>query len=253
MKSTPRATTWRKSAMAALASGGSPHAPRPVMRIAPKPIRATVRSPPMVIVPASCRRLVAGVIANLLILCEPFGAGPHFCAGRGDLVAKFSAGLCGDDRSVDFRRQHRHMLGQRLDRFGNFGVLPHHLKQQRLLLGRLSHSLLTGTMEILAMLGVGDGVHLVPVGLSRLRQKNERCRIGSLQAESEIEQDEGIKVEVDKADDIEDDPDGNEDGLADQKDRGSEKAGKVLRLEGEPVVAENRAEMQMRLMKSVKM
>src|SRR5258708_12073787 len=68
MKSTPRATTWRSSAMAALRSGGSPHTPRPAMRIAPKPSRATVRSPPMEIVPASCRRLVAGVIANLLIL-----------------------------------------------------------------------------------------------------------------------------------------------------------------------------------------
>src|SRR5476649_1457959 len=68
MKSTPLATTWRSSAIAPLRSGGSPHIPRPVMRIAPKPIRATVRSPPIVIVPAWSRRVVAGVIARLLAL-----------------------------------------------------------------------------------------------------------------------------------------------------------------------------------------
>src|SRR5258708_15924130 len=108
-------------------------------------------------------------------------------------------------------------------------------------------------MKVFAMLGVGDGVRLIPVSLSRLREKNERRRISGLQDESQIEQDEGIKVEIDEADDVDDDPDGHEDGLAYQKDRRSKKAGKVFRLKGEPVVAKNRAKMQMRLMKSVKM
>src|SRR5260221_10337061 len=108
-------------------------------------------------------------------------------------------------------------------------------------------------MKVFAMLGVGDGVHLIPVSLSCLRKKNERRRIGGLQAESQIEQDEGIKVEVDEADDVDDDPDGHEDGLAYQKDRRSKKAGKVFRLKGEPVVAKNGAKIQMRLMNPGKM
>src|SRR5258705_6579416 len=65
MKLPPPPTTWRSSAMTALRSGGSPHTPRPVMRIAPKPRRATVRSPPIVIVPTSCRNFVDGVIVLL--------------------------------------------------------------------------------------------------------------------------------------------------------------------------------------------
>src|SRR5215469_7197035 len=53
MKLTPLATTWRRRAMAAAGSGGSPQTPAPVMRIAPKPRRLTVRSPPKVMVPAA--------------------------------------------------------------------------------------------------------------------------------------------------------------------------------------------------------
>src|SRR5258708_5780687 len=101
------------------------------------------------------------------------------------------------------------------------------------------------------MLGIGDGVHLIPVSLSRLRQENEWRRISGLQAECQIEQDEGIYVEIGEAEDVDGDPDGHEDALANQKDRRSKKAGKAFRLEGEPIVAKNSAEMQMRSMKSV--
>src|SRR5262245_61517094 len=53
MKLTPSSTARRRTALAASRSGGSPQMPRPVMRIAPKPRRLTVRSPPRVIVPAA--------------------------------------------------------------------------------------------------------------------------------------------------------------------------------------------------------
>src|SRR6266704_545332 len=106
-------------------------------------------------------------------------------------------------------------------------------------------------MEILAMLGVGDGMHFVAVGLSRLRQENERRGIGDLQAEGEVEQDEGIDVEVGQAGDVEGDPDADEDRLHDEKERRAEEAGEGLRLDREPIVAEDGAEMQMRPMKAI--
>ena len=46
---TPSSTTRRSNAFAASRSGGSPQMPGPVTRMAPKPMRLTVRSPiPMV-------------------------------------------------------------------------------------------------------------------------------------------------------------------------------------------------------------
>ena len=53
MKFTPRSTARRSTDFAASGSGGSPQMPFPVMRIAPKPSRLTVRSPPTSIVPAA--------------------------------------------------------------------------------------------------------------------------------------------------------------------------------------------------------
>src|ERR1700728_180004 len=52
MKLTSRATAWLSVALARSRSGGSPQMPWPVIRMAPKPSRLTVRSPPMPIVPA---------------------------------------------------------------------------------------------------------------------------------------------------------------------------------------------------------
>src|SRR5687767_12790390 len=59
MKLTPSSTARRNTVLAASRSGGSPQIPRPVTRIAPKPRRLTVRSPPIVIV-ADDAALTAG-------------------------------------------------------------------------------------------------------------------------------------------------------------------------------------------------
>src|SRR5579859_1556575 len=53
MKLTPSSTTRRSVAMACSRLGGSPQIPDPVIRIAPKPMRLTVRSPPTSMVPAA--------------------------------------------------------------------------------------------------------------------------------------------------------------------------------------------------------
>jgi hypothetical protein len=54
MKLMPSSTTRRSTALATSRSGGSPQIPLPVMRMAPKPMRLTVMSPPMPIVPDPC-------------------------------------------------------------------------------------------------------------------------------------------------------------------------------------------------------
>ncbi len=66
MKLIPSSTTRRSTALATSRSGGSPQIPLPVMRMAPNPMRLTVRSPPTSIVPDSCCRcrLAAHVITG---------------------------------------------------------------------------------------------------------------------------------------------------------------------------------------------
>ena len=69
-------------------SGGSPHIPEPVIRIAPKPSRLTVRSPPMPIVPGSAvdAASVMDALPSLWSLRLPSRADasslPHFIASR---------------------------------------------------------------------------------------------------------------------------------------------------------------------------
>ncbi len=52
MKLTPSSIARRNTAFASSRSAGGPQMPSPVIRMAPKPRRLTVRSPPTSIVPA---------------------------------------------------------------------------------------------------------------------------------------------------------------------------------------------------------
>ena len=94
------------------------------------------------------------------------------------------------------------------------------------------------------VLGIGIGLHLVPVRLSCLGKQDERRGIGGLKTEGEIEQDKRINIESGESCSIDPNPKGNHYRLGDKKNRGSEKSGKRLGLEGEPVISEHRAEMQ---------
>src|SRR6266487_6926576 len=66
MKLTPSSTARRSVALAWSASGGSPQMPSPVTRIAPNPIRATTRSPPISMVPAAAA--LTGIVINCLLI-----------------------------------------------------------------------------------------------------------------------------------------------------------------------------------------
>src|SRR5882724_3806990 len=100
------------------------------------------------------------------------------------------------------------------------------------------------------MLRVGLRKRLVAIRLPRLREQDQRRRIGRLQAERQIEQDEWIEIELHDAGQVQPDPEQHDDRLRDQKDRRPEEARKGLRLRGEPIVTEGRLQVRVRQMKS---
>lgn len=99
--------------------------------------------------------------------------------------------------------------------------------------------------EGFAMAGVGFGAGFITVRLAGLGEEDERSGVGGLKTEGEVEEDEGVDVEVAIACRIHANPDGDDDGLADEKDGGAEEAGEGFGLEGEPIVAEGGAEVKM--------
>src|SRR6266568_5391348 len=89
MKFTPSSTTRRSVAMAWSRLGGSPQMPGPVTRMAPNPMRLTVRSPPTSMVPAAAAVGCALTRYLLLVLpaslsCPPPGAGGGPDTGAGE-------------------------------------------------------------------------------------------------------------------------------------------------------------------------
>jgi len=80
------------------------------------------------------------------------------------------------------------------------------------------------------------GSHLVALGLTRLRQQDQRRGVCGLGGEREIEQDERIGVPVlDDRDRVEHDPEHDHDRLADDVLRRPEEARRVLRRPTERV------------------
>src|SRR6266851_2302363 len=82
MKLTPSSTTRRSVAMAWSRLGGSPQIPDPVIRMAPKPSRLTVRSPPTSMVPAAAAVGCAFTRYLLLVLIVSLSRPAPAC-GRG--------------------------------------------------------------------------------------------------------------------------------------------------------------------------
>ncbi len=147
-------------------------------------------------------------------------------------------------------RQFGVLLQKRPHAFRQRRVLAEHVDQQRGLPLRFALPLLVEKLQFLAVLRVGDRIHLVAVGLPRLREQDERGCVGRLCRKGEIEQDERINVEIRPADRVHEDPDRDEDGLRDEEGRRAEKAREGFRLESEPVVSEDRIQMGVRQMKS---
>src|SRR5207244_5205915 len=101
--------------------------------------------------------------------------------------------------------------------------------------------------ECLAVLRVRLGQHLVPVGLARLREQDQRRSVGGLRREREVEQDERVLVEVDEDRvPVEDDPENDEACLGGDVSRRPEDPGQTLRDLTEPVVPERGRETTVR-------
>src|ERR1017187_5086975 len=71
MRLTPSSTARRSVARAAGLSAGGPQMPAPVMRMAPKPRRLTVRPPPMAKVPAAAAVIAFVVVIESLLSIHP--------------------------------------------------------------------------------------------------------------------------------------------------------------------------------------
>src|SRR5262249_47723220 len=100
------------------------------------------------------------------------------------------------------------------------------------------------------MLSVGFGVRLVAVGLARLREQDERRGLGGLEAGGEVQQDEGIHIELHPPNDIHHHPDKDDDRLENQKYRRAKKPRESLGLQRKPIVAKGRRKMHVRQMKT---
>src|SRR5581483_5552267 len=104
---------------------------------------------------------------------------------------------------VDILGQRLHAFGKRRDLLGQLGIL---LEQHQRILSQL-----------LTVLGIRVGPHLVTLRLAGLGQQDERRRIRGLQAERQVEQDERIGIEADEEREaIANDPEDHQHSLTDQ-------------------------------------
>jgi hypothetical protein len=117
-------------------------------------------------------------------------------------------GHCVDpfDEGPDRFRKFGVLLEQGFHPLGKGRVLLQHFDHHAGLLAHLCLALLADLVEFFAMLGVGKARHLVAVGLTGLRQQNQRRGIGGLGREGEIEQNERIDVELGPAGGVDPDP-----------------------------------------------
>lgn len=85
---------------------------------------------------------------------------------------------------------------------------------------------------------------LVAFSLACLSQENQRGRVRSLSRKTQVQQDKRIRVPVmDYGNDVEDDPQDNEEGLADYELGSTEEPGKILSRLTELVPAERSGEV----------
>ena len=101
--------------------------------------------------------------------------------------------------------------------------------------------------QLLAVLSVRLGEHLVALGLPGLREQDQRRGVGGLGREREVEEDERVRVEVDEDRvGVERDPGDDDEGLGEDVLRRAEEARQPLGVLAEPVVAEGRAQARVR-------
>jgi len=152
--------------------------------------------------------------------------------------------------AVQFSGQGLDPLAQLLGELGQRRVLMHQLDQLGGLFRGRQFPFLAGEGDGFAMLRIGVSMRFVAVGLAGLREEDERRGIGRLQTEREVEEDKGIDIEMDDADDVKNNPNRHDEGLPNKEDGRAKEAGESLRFECKPIVPENGGEMVMRKMKT---
>src|SRR6266852_6029592 len=148
------------------------------------------------------------------------------CGGKSR--AQSASLLGGDQAAVDIVGELLDPLAQLLREARELRVLAEQLEDLRRLLLRQFLSLEARLRERLAVLRVGIDECLVSIGLPRLGEQDERRRVGGLQAEGEVQEDEGIDVEAREPRGVGGDPDRHHDRLPDEEGRRPEEAGEAL-------------------------
>src|SRR4051794_40144714 len=115
-------------------------------------------------------------------------------------------------------------LGESLHRFRQLSILAEHFHEEGRLVRRKSRSFFARGVQSLTMFRVGEGMSGVAVGLAGLREQYEWSRICRLQAKGKAEEDEWIDVVRCKPEHIDENPNGNDNDLSDEKARRAKKA-----------------------------
>ena len=142
------------------------------------------------------------------------GESPSWASSDGGLTCRLQR--C----AVDLLCELVHLGGELHHLLSQVGVL---LKQRQRMLGQVFPC------------GIRVGPGLVSLCLPGLCQKDEWRSICRLEAECEVQQDEGVRVEIDEElEPVEDDPRDDNDRLGDEVLRGPEEAGDPLGKGSEP-------------------
>ena len=144
-----------------------------------------------------------------------------------------------DHGRVDLTCERLDALGEGLHCFRELSVLLDHLHEKRRLLRCKRLPFLARTVQILTMFRIGEGMSGVAVSLSGLRQQYKWSGVCGLKAKGEVQENERVDVECRKPDDVDEYPNGNDDGLSDEEPGCAKKASERFSLQGKPVVAKN--------------
>ncbi len=136
-------------------------------------------------------------------------------------------------------------LTQLPGKLGELGILLEQLHELFRLLQGECLALFARCRERLAVPGVGIGERFVAVCLTCLCQQDKRRGIGRLEAEREIQQDEGVEVKMRHSYHVESNPERHKDRLGNQEDGCPKEAGKGFGFDAEPVTAEDWSEVCM--------
>ena len=151
---------------------------------------------------------------------------------------------------VNFGGERLNPLADLFDEFRQSRVLLQQHQQLSGLLGGQDLSFRAFGGEGFPMPRIRIRVGLVAIGLPRLREQDQRRRVGGLKTERQVQENEGVEVKFDNPRNIQTDPDHNKKRLRDEEERGAKEAGEGFCLQREPIISESGREMSMRRMEA---